>query len=178
MRRTLALSTIGTKSNLGRPNMATRAAINGFERVVRRAFRAAFERGAEIEWAGINDVADAAMLAPLLKHDSVYGPFPAAIEAANGFIHVDGAEILVFNETDPANLPWDALGVEVVLEATGRRVAPLIDLRRTADYRRRRDTREGDRLVRQRMGLREPARRAGATGARTGARGEVLIHPS
>jgi glyceraldehyde 3-phosphate dehydrogenase len=100
--------------------MSTRVAINGFGRVGRCAFRAAFERGAEIEWAGINDVADVTMLAHLLKHDSVYGPFPATIEAGNGSIRVDGTEILVFNETDPANLPWDALGVEVVLEATGR----------------------------------------------------------
>jgi glyceraldehyde 3-phosphate dehydrogenase len=101
-------------------DMSARVAINGFGRVGRCAFRSAFERGAEIEWAGINDVADVAMLVHLLKHDSVYGPFPAAIEAGNGFIRVDGTEILVCNETDPANLPWDVLDVDVVLEATGR----------------------------------------------------------
>jgi glyceraldehyde 3-phosphate dehydrogenase len=100
--------------------MSTRVAINGFGRVGRCAFRSAFERDAQIEWVGINDVADVAMLAHLLKHDSVYGPFPAAIEAGDGFIRVDGTEILVCNETDPANLPWDALDVGVVLEATGR----------------------------------------------------------
>ena len=100
--------------------MSTRVAINGFGRVGRGAFRAAFERDAEIDWAGINDVADVAMLAHLLKHDSVYGPFPTAVEAGDGFIRVDGIEIPVFNETDPTNLPWDVLDVEVVLEATGR----------------------------------------------------------
>jgi glyceraldehyde 3-phosphate dehydrogenase len=100
--------------------MSTRVAINGFGRVGRCAFRSAFERDAEIEWVGINDVADVAMLAHLLKHDSVYGPFPAAVEAGDGFIRVDGTEIPVFNETDPAKLPWDELDVEVVLEATGR----------------------------------------------------------
>ena len=100
--------------------MTTRVAINGFGRVGRCAFRSAFERDAEIEWAGINDVFDAAMLAHLLKHDSVYGPFPGEVEAGDGFIRVDGTEIPVFCETDPANLPWGELGVEVALEATGR----------------------------------------------------------
>ena len=99
--------------------MSTRVAINGFGRVGRCAFRSAFERDAEIEWAGINDVADVAMLAHLLKHDSVYGPFPATVEAGDGVIRVDGTEIPVFAETDPASLPWGELGVEVVLEATG-----------------------------------------------------------
>ena len=100
--------------------MSTRVAVNGFGRVGRCAFRSAFERDAEIEWAGINDVADVAMLAHLLKHDSVYGPFPAAVEAGDGFIRVDGTEIPVFAETDPARLPWGELGADVVLEATGR----------------------------------------------------------
>ena len=100
--------------------MTTRVAINGFGRVGRCAFRSAFEREADIEWAGINDVFDVAMLAHLLKHDSVYGPFPADVEAGDGFIRVDGTEIPVFAETDPAALPWGELGVDVVLEATGR----------------------------------------------------------
>jgi glyceraldehyde 3-phosphate dehydrogenase len=100
--------------------MSTRVAVNGFGRVGRCAFRSAFERDAEIEWAGINDIADVAMLAHLLKHDSVYGPFPAAVEAGDGFIRVDGTEIPVFAETDPAKLPWGELGADVVLEATGR----------------------------------------------------------
>jgi glyceraldehyde 3-phosphate dehydrogenase len=113
-------STIAATANLGRSNMSTRVAINGFGRVGRCAFRSAFERDAEIEWAGINDVADVAMLAHLLKYDSVYGPFPGAIEVGSGFIRVDDNVIPVFAETDPANLPWDVLDVEVVVEATGR----------------------------------------------------------
>jgi glyceraldehyde 3-phosphate dehydrogenase len=100
--------------------MSTRVAINGFGRVGRCAFRSAFERDAEIEWVGINDVADVAMLAHLLKHDSVYGPFPAMVEAGDGFIRVDGTEIPVFAESDPVRLPWGEVGAEVVLEATGR----------------------------------------------------------
>jgi glyceraldehyde 3-phosphate dehydrogenase (phosphorylating) len=100
--------------------MTTRVAINGFGRIGRCAFRAGFERGARIEWAGINDVADVATLAHLLKRDSVYGPFPAAVEAGDDFIRVDGTEIPVFSESDPAALPWRDLGVDVVLESTGR----------------------------------------------------------
>jgi glyceraldehyde 3-phosphate dehydrogenase (phosphorylating) len=100
--------------------MTTRVAINGFGRIGRCAFRAAFERGAELEWAGINDVAEVGTLAHLLKHDSVYGPFPAAVEADDDFIRVDGTEIPVFAENDPAALPWRDLDVDVVLESTGR----------------------------------------------------------
>jgi glyceraldehyde 3-phosphate dehydrogenase len=100
--------------------MTTRVAINGFGRIGRCAFRAAFEGGGELEWAGINDVADVGTLAHLLKHDSVYGPFPASVEAGDGFIRVDGTEIPVFAETEPAALPWRNLDVDVVLESTGR----------------------------------------------------------
>ncbi len=100
--------------------MSTCIAINGFGRVGRAAFRSAFERREEIEWGGINDVADVATLAHLLQHDSVYGRFPGTIQAGNQCIHVDGVRIPVFAETDPALLPWGEIGVEVVLEATGR----------------------------------------------------------
>jgi glyceraldehyde 3-phosphate dehydrogenase len=100
--------------------MTTRVAINGFGRIGRCAFRAGLERGATIEWAGINDVADVATLAHLLKHDSVYGPFPAAVEADDDFIRVDGTEIPVFAESDPPALPWRDLDVDVVIESTGR----------------------------------------------------------
>jgi glyceraldehyde 3-phosphate dehydrogenase len=100
--------------------MSTRVAINGFGRVGRCAFRSGYERGVDIEWAAFNDVADIPTLAHLLKHDSVYGPFPGRIEAADHSIWVDGTEIPVFAETDPARLPWDGLGVDVVIESTGR----------------------------------------------------------
>ncbi|HEX3454904.1 MAG TPA: glyceraldehyde 3-phosphate dehydrogenase NAD-binding domain-containing protein, partial [Gaiellaceae bacterium] len=100
--------------------MAVRVAINGFGRTGRAAFRAAYEREADIEFVAINDVADPAMLARLLKHDTVYGPFLGTVEAADGAIVVDGHEIAVPGETDPEQLPWNELGAEVVIESTGR----------------------------------------------------------
>ncbi|HEY2310927.1 MAG TPA: type I glyceraldehyde-3-phosphate dehydrogenase [Gaiellaceae bacterium] len=100
--------------------MAVRVAINGFGRTGRAAFRAAYEREADIEWVAINDVADPAMLAQLLKHDTVYGPFLGTVEATEGAIVVDGHSIPVPGETDPAQLPWSELGADVVIESTGR----------------------------------------------------------
>lgn len=99
--------------------MSTAVAINGFGRVGRAAFRSAYENGADVEWVAVNDLADVATLAHLLRHDSVYGPFPGSVEAEAGAIVVDGRLIPVFCEADPALLPWDRLGVDVVLEATG-----------------------------------------------------------
>jgi glyceraldehyde 3-phosphate dehydrogenase len=99
--------------------MSVRVAINGFGRTGRAAFRAAYEREVPIEWVAINDVADPAMLAHLLKYDTVYGPFPGAVEAADGGIVVDGVLIPVPGQTDPALLPWDELGVDVAIESTG-----------------------------------------------------------
>ena len=100
--------------------MAVRVAINGFGRTGRAAFRAAYERRAEIEWVAINDVADPAMLAQLLKHDTVYGRFEASVEVAEGAILVDGVRVVTPSETDPARLPWGELDVDVVIESTGR----------------------------------------------------------
>jgi glyceraldehyde 3-phosphate dehydrogenase len=100
--------------------MSTRVAINGFGRVGRAAFRAAYEADAGIEWVAINDVADPAALAHLLAHDSVYGPFPASVSGFGGAIQVDETELPVFSDSDPAALPWAELGVDVVLECTGR----------------------------------------------------------
>jgi len=94
--------------------------INGFGRVGRAAFRAAHERGLELEWAGINDLADTETLAHLLKYDSVYGRFPGDVTAGRDFIAVDDTKIPVFNVAEPAALPWEATGAEIVIEATGR----------------------------------------------------------
>jgi glyceraldehyde 3-phosphate dehydrogenase len=99
--------------------MPVRVGINGFGRIGRATFRAAHERGAAIEWAGINDVMDIEMLAHLLRHDSVYGPFPDAVEVLDGALRVDGHEIPVFAETDPAALPWGDVGADVVIESSG-----------------------------------------------------------
>ena len=100
--------------------MPVRVAINGFGRTGRAAFRAALESAADIEWVAINDLADPPMLAQLLKYDTVYGRFDGSVEAADGAILVNGAEIVTPMESDPARLPWDALDVDVVIESTGR----------------------------------------------------------
>src|SRR5262249_786990 len=100
--------------------MAVRVAINGFGRTGRAAFRAAFEREAEIDWVAINDVADTPVLARLLAHDTVYGPFQGTVEVADGAIVVGGEPVRTLSETDPARLPWAELDVDVVIESTGR----------------------------------------------------------
>jgi len=99
--------------------MSVRVAINGFGRTGRAAFRSAYESGADIEWVAINDVADPAMLAQLLRHDTVYGPFPGSVEARPHALVVDGHEIAVPGASDPSWLPWEELQVEVVLETSG-----------------------------------------------------------
>ena len=100
--------------------MAVRVAINGFGRTGRAAFRAAHESGADIEWVAINDVAEPAMLAQLLKYDTVYGPFAGTVEVVDGAIVVDGSRIVTPMQADPALLPWGDLGVDVVIESSGR----------------------------------------------------------
>ena len=100
--------------------MAVRVAINGFGRTGRAAFRAAYEREADIEWVAINDIAEPAMLVQLLKYDTVYGPFAGTVEVADGAIVVDGVRIETPSETDPAKLPWGELGADIVIESTGR----------------------------------------------------------
>jgi glyceraldehyde 3-phosphate dehydrogenase len=100
--------------------MAVRVAVNGLGRTGRAAFRTAHARGLDIEWAGLNDLVDLDLLAHLLKHDTVYGPFPGSIETGDGTLILDGDEIPVFAETDPARLPWGELGVDVVIESPGK----------------------------------------------------------
>ena len=85
--------------------MSVRVAINGFGRVGRAAFRSAYEREADIEWAGINDLVDPATLAHLLRRDTVYGRFAAESRRPSRSIVVDGLDIPVFAEQDPAALP-------------------------------------------------------------------------
>jgi glyceraldehyde 3-phosphate dehydrogenase (phosphorylating) len=99
--------------------MAVRVAINGLGRTGRAAFRAAHERGLDIEFVALNDLMGVETLAHLLRHDTVYGPFPGPLEVAGDAIVVDGLEIPVFAEPDPAKLPWGDLGVEVAIESTG-----------------------------------------------------------
>jgi glyceraldehyde 3-phosphate dehydrogenase len=99
--------------------MSVKVGINGFGRIGRNFFRAAYERQADIEFVAVNDITDAGTLAHLLKYDSTLGPFPGRVEAGEGFISCDGTEIRVLAERDPAKLPWADLGVEVVVESTG-----------------------------------------------------------
>ena len=99
--------------------MALRAGINGFGRIGRNVFRAAHERGDDIEWVGVNDITDTKTLAHLLKYDSVLGLFPGEVEASETGIVVDGRELRVTAERDPAALPWGNAGAEVVIESTG-----------------------------------------------------------
>jgi glyceraldehyde 3-phosphate dehydrogenase len=99
--------------------MPVRVAINGFGRIGRNVFRAAHESGADVEIVAVNDITDDETLAHLLKYDSVYGPFPGAVEVGDGSLLVDGREVRALAEGDPAALPWDDLGVDVVIESTG-----------------------------------------------------------
>jgi glyceraldehyde 3-phosphate dehydrogenase len=99
--------------------MPVRVGINGFGRIGRNVFRASLEGGADIEWVGINDIADPATLAHLLRYDSNYGPFPGTVEHGDESMTVDGHPIRVMAERDPADLPWGDLGADVVIESTG-----------------------------------------------------------
>src|SRR5438093_3809316 len=99
--------------------MPIRVGINGFGRIGRNVFRAAHESDADVEIVAVNDITDAGTLGHLLKYDSVYGPFPGSVEVRDGALDVDGREVKVLAERDPADLPWSDLGVDVVIESTG-----------------------------------------------------------
>jgi glyceraldehyde 3-phosphate dehydrogenase (phosphorylating) len=93
--------------------------INGFGRIGRNLFRAAYEAGTELDFVAVNDITDPATLAHLLKYDSILGRFPGRVEEREGALAVDDAEVRVLSARDPAALPWGDLGVDVVLESTG-----------------------------------------------------------
>jgi len=93
--------------------------INGFGRIGRCVFRAGFNED-DIDFVAINDLTDAKTLAHLLKYDSVHGRFEKDVEVGDNSLIVDGKEIKVLSERDPENLPWGKLGVDVVIESTGR----------------------------------------------------------
>jgi glyceraldehyde 3-phosphate dehydrogenase len=96
-----------------------KAGINGFGRIGRNVFRAAHARGEDIDWVGVNDITDNETLAHLLRYDSILGPFPGEVEATENGLLVDGEELRVFAERDPAALPWADVGADVVIESTG-----------------------------------------------------------
>jgi glyceraldehyde 3-phosphate dehydrogenase len=101
--------------------MALRVAINGFGRIGRNVLRAARQAGAtDLEFVAVNDLTDTKTLAHLLKYDSVHGIYPGSVEARSDALLVDGTEVKVFSEKDPSGLPWKDLGVDIVIESTGR----------------------------------------------------------
>ncbi|WP_026818517.1 type I glyceraldehyde-3-phosphate dehydrogenase [Arthrobacter castelli] len=99
--------------------MTTRVGINGFGRIGRNFFRAALEQGADLEIVAVNDLTSPETLAHLLKYDSVTGRLKASVEVKDGNLVVGGKIIKVLAEKDPANLPWDDLGADIVVESTG-----------------------------------------------------------
>ena len=100
--------------------MALRVAINGFGRIGRNVLRCAKQSGgSDMDFVAVNDLTDAATLAHLLKYDSVHRRYPGTVSASQSALIVDGDEIRVCSEKDPAKLPWRDLGVDIVIESTG-----------------------------------------------------------
>ena len=99
--------------------MPVRVGINGFGRIGRNVFRAAKAAGADIEFVAFNDLTDNATLAHLVKYDSNLGPYPGTVEVSDAGLVIDGEEIRVFEEKDPAKIDWSALDIDVVIESTG-----------------------------------------------------------
>jgi glyceraldehyde 3-phosphate dehydrogenase len=101
--------------------MPIRVAINGFGRIGRNVLRAAKKAGVtDLDFVAVNDLTDPGTLAHLLRYDSVHGKYPGTVEVGDNSLVVDGDEIKVFAEKDPAALPWKQLGVDIVIESTGR----------------------------------------------------------
>src|SRR5687768_17713884 len=101
--------------------MAIRVGINGFGRIGRQVLRAAKEQGvADLDFVAVNDLTDTKTLAHLFKYDSVHRTFDGDVSAGDGSTSVEGDEIRLFAEKDPAALPWKDLRVDIVLEPTGR----------------------------------------------------------
>ncbi len=100
--------------------MVTKVGINGFGRIGRQVLRAINERHpGKLSVVAVNDLTDAKTNAHLFKYDSTYGRYPGTVEAAEGALVVDGKEVKVFAQREPAKIPWDSLGVELVIESTG-----------------------------------------------------------
>ncbi|MGC2250781.1 MAG: type I glyceraldehyde-3-phosphate dehydrogenase, partial [Acidobacteriaceae bacterium] len=98
--------------------MAVKVGINGFGRIGRNVLRASLGNP-EIDFVAVNDLTDPKTLAHLLKHDSVLGNLPNDVQHGDDFISVDGKKIKVFAERDPAKLPWESVGAQIVIESTG-----------------------------------------------------------
>ena len=100
--------------------MTVRVGINGFGRIGRQSLKALIERAPDIEVVAVNDLVDVPMNALLFKHDSTYGAYPGEVSHTDDAIVVDGREIKVLQIADPTQLPWGDLGVDIVIESTGR----------------------------------------------------------
>jgi glyceraldehyde 3-phosphate dehydrogenase (phosphorylating) len=99
--------------------MSVRVGINGFGRIGRQSLKALIERTPDVEIVAVNDLVDTSMNALLFKHDSTYGAYPGTVDHTDDALIIDGREVKVFKEKDPAALPWGDLGVDIVLESTG-----------------------------------------------------------
>jgi glyceraldehyde 3-phosphate dehydrogenase len=99
--------------------LSVKIGINGFGRIGRNYFRAALAKGSELDVVAVNDLTDPKTLAHLLKYDTTNGRLDATVEVVGDTIIVNGKAIKVLAERDPANLPWAALGVDIVIESTG-----------------------------------------------------------
>jgi glyceraldehyde 3-phosphate dehydrogenase len=99
--------------------MSVRIGINGFGRIGRQSLKAVLERAPDLEVVAVNDLVDTAMNALLFKHDSTYGAYKGTVDHTDNSLIIDGREIRVLTERDPAALPWGDLGVDIVLESTG-----------------------------------------------------------
>ena len=100
--------------------MAVKVGVNGFGRIGRNVVRAALEKKYDIEFVAVNDLTDAGTLAYLLKYDSVHRTIANEVKHGENSISIDGKEMRVFQNPDPAEIPWDTLGVEIVVESSGR----------------------------------------------------------
>ncbi|MFT4284270.1 MAG: type I glyceraldehyde-3-phosphate dehydrogenase [Protaetiibacter sp.] len=112
--------------------MSVKIGINGFGRIGRNYFRAALAQGADLDIVAVNDLTDNKTLAHLLKYDSITGRLDATVEYDDENIIVNGKPIRVFEERDPAALPWSDYGVEIVIESTGR-FTKAVDARKHID---------------------------------------------
>ncbi|MES2211265.1 MAG: type I glyceraldehyde-3-phosphate dehydrogenase [Chloroflexota bacterium] len=99
--------------------MTVRVGINGFGRIGRQSLKAILERAPDVEVVAVNDLVETSMNALLFKHDSTYGAYPGTVDHTDDALIIDGREIKVLKERDPAALPWGDLGVDIVLESTG-----------------------------------------------------------
>ena len=99
--------------------MTVRVGVNGFGRIGRNFWRAVDSLDTDVEIVAINDLTDTKTLAHLLKYDSILGVLPYEVKAGDGVLSVDGKDITALSERDPGALPWNDLGVDIVIESTG-----------------------------------------------------------